>query len=179
MCSEAPLWQFLDVALDIAARNPLWLDIADFFMAGEDFCNQMMVPADTIPAHHKHMFGLRKHGFMAQAKHPYYTSREWLLKHPTPLTGELQTDMSSILYKFEDFLISQDKYHCVLNELYKEWLINRKDFYVVFDANKLPCGRTITWKEADAICEKQPLYQWDIKRNKKYALLPLMTISTM
>lgn len=31
------LWHFLDVAFDEAARQPLNLDIADVFMAVEDF----------------------------------------------------------------------------------------------------------------------------------------------
>jgi hypothetical protein len=176
--SLEPLWHFLYVAFDVAAREPLNLDIADMFMAAEDFCNHLMVSDDAIPSRHKHMFSLRKEGFMQQAKFPWYSSKEWMLTHPMPLVAELQVDKNSILYRFEEFLIeADDKYHCVLNELYREWLINEKEFYVIFDADDVPRGRAVTWKEADAICDKQPLYQWDIKKNKKFASLPIMTIS--
>ncbi len=172
-----PLWHFLDVAFDVAARQPLNLDVADMFMAAEDFCNHIVVSDDTIPSRHRHMFSLRKEGFMQQAKFPWYSSKEWILTHPTPLVPELQVDRSSILYRFEEFLIAQDKYQCVLNELYREWLVNDKEFYVIFDADGVPRGRAVTWKEADAICEKQPLYQWDIKKKTEFASLPVMTIS--
>lgn len=173
-----PLWQFLDVTLDDAARNTghLNLDVADVFMAAEDFCNAMKVPDNDIPPHHKYMFSLRDHGFMAQAKHPRYSSKEWLLQHPVPLAAELQTDMSSVLYKLEEFLVAQGKYHCVLNELYRYWLINSKEFYVIYDEEGVPRGRAVTWNEADAICDQQPLYQWDIKKNPKYLRLPIITI---
>jgi hypothetical protein len=169
-----PLWYFLDVAFDVAAREPLNLDIADMFMAAEDFCNHLMVDDDAIPSRHKHMFSLRKEGFMQQAKFPWYSSKTLLT---TPLVPELQHDRNSILYRFEEFLIGEDKYHCVLNELYREWLINDKEFYVIFDAHGAPCGRAVTWKEADAICEKQPLYQWDIRKKTKFASLPILTVS--
>lgn len=171
-----PLWHFLDVALDVAAREPLWLDVADVFMAAEDFCEFMKVPSDTIPSHHKEMFAMREHGFIAQAKHPYYTSAKWLKAHPVPLVAELQVDMESVLYKFEDFLRGQNKYQCVLNDLYREWIINRKDFYVIYNADGVPCGRAVTWKEADASCEAQPLYTWDVEEDKAYASLIVMTV---
>lgn len=172
-----PLWQFLDVVLDNGAREPLNLDVADVFMAVEDFCNHMMVPDDAIPSHHKHMFSLRKHGFMVQAKHPWYSSREWLQKHPTPLLPSVQMDMTSVLYKLEKFVKGNDKYHCVACELYRYWLINMDEFYVIYDSNGTACGRAVTWNEADAICDKNPLYQWDVKKNKKYAELPIITVS--
>lgn len=45
------------------------------------------------------------------------------------------------------------------------------EFYVIYNAQGTPCGRAITLQEADAICDKNPLYQWDIKKNKKYHTL--------
>lgn len=174
----SPLWTFLDVTFDVAARDPLNLDVADIFMAAEDFCKHIMIPDDVIPPVHNHMFSLRNDGFMQQAKYPWYSSKEWIRDHPTPLVPSLQVDKESILYQFEEFLISQQgKYQCVLNELYRHWLINMKEFYVVYDADGVACGRAITWNEADAICDKQPLYQWDIKKNNRFASLPIMTVS--
>lgn len=168
-----PLWTFLDVQYNSAARNPLWLDVADMFMAAEDFCIHMQVPDDDIPHRHKKMFSMRQHGFMAQAKYPWMNGDS-----TTPAVAEVQVNLESILYRFETFLMAQgDRYTCVLNELYRDWLINTNDTYVIFDAEGVPCGRAVTWNEADAICEKQPLYQWDIKKNKKYASLPQMTIA--
>lgn len=174
----SPLWDFLDVTYDVAARHPLNLDVADIYMAAEDFCKHIMVPDDVIPPVHKHMFSLRKEGFMVQAKYPWYSSKEWIHDHPTPLVPTLQVDRDSILYQFEDFLIpQQDEYHCVLCELYRHWLTNTKEFYVVYDANGVALGRAITWNEADAICDKQPLYQWDIKKNNRFASLPIITVT--
>lgn len=120
----APLWHFLDVAFDTGAREPLNLDVADMYRAVEDFCNHINVCDDFIPSHHRHMFSLRKEGFMQQAKYPWYSSEEWKLKHPTPLVAELQVDMTSVLYKFAEFLVTKDMYNCVLNELRDDWLIN-------------------------------------------------------
>lgn len=137
------------------------------FMAAEDLCNHMMVPDDAIPSHHKHMFSLRKHGFMVQAKHPWYSSREWLQKYPTPLLPSVQMDMTSVLYKLEKFVKGNDKYHCVACELYRYWLINMDEFYVIYDSNGTACGRAVTWNEADAICDNHPLYQWNVHKNKK------------
>lgn len=137
----------------------------------------MSISDDEIPLRHKHMFSLRKQGYMQQAKFPYYKSKEWIFEHPTSLVPDLQVDRNSILYRLEEFLISQNKYHCVQNELYRNWLINDKEFYVIFDEHDIPHGRAITWKEADAICDKYPLYQWDIKKDKRFASLPILTIS--
>lgn len=170
-----PLWHFLDVAFDYAARNPLWLDIADFYMAAEDFCKQMTIPDDAIPECHKEMFKMREHGFMSQAKYPYYTRMKWITSHPVPLVEQLQENLDSVLYRFEDFLIGQkSKYNCVLCELYRNWLINTKQFYVIYDsAEGVPCGRAVTWSVADAICETQPHYTWDIEDDPKFASLPV------
>lgn len=172
-----PLWLFLDAAFDNGAREPLNLDVAVMFMAAEDFCNHITVPENAIPSRHLHMFSLRKEGFMQQAKYPWYSRKEWIAGHSTPLVAELQLERNSVLYKFEEFLLGKQEYQCVLNELYRAWLINTKEFYVIFDVDGTPIGRAITWNEADAICEKQPLYQWDIQKNKKFAVLPTLTVS--
>lgn len=51
------------------------------------------------------------------------------------------------------------------------------EFYVIYNEQGVPCGRTITIQEADAICDKNHLYQWDIKKTKKYQTLVVITIS--
>lgn len=52
-----------------------------------------------------------------------------------------------------------------------------EEFFVIYDVRGVPRGRTVTMQEADALCDKKPQYQWDIKKHKKYQDLPIMTIS--
>ena len=58
--------------------------------------------------------------------------------------------------------------------------LSTEEFYVVYNAQGAPFGRTVTMQEADMICARNPLYQWDIKKgtkkNNKYHTLPLITI---
>jgi len=49
---------------------------------------------------------------------------------------------------------------------------------IIFDKSGKPIGYCVTEKEADALCEKHPEYQWDFCSKKyKNINLPLLTIN--
>lgn len=86
-----PLWHFLDVVFDEGARFPIFLNVEDIFCAVEDFCGHCKISDDRIPALYKRMFAV-KHGFMTQAKMPWYMKDTWCARFKEPLKHRTYED---------------------------------------------------------------------------------------
>lgn len=104
----ASFWAFLDYCFDKGVRNHMLINVQEYFHAAESFCYQQGIDEDEIPLLYREMFEA-KDSFLGQVKMPFYYKYAWLSHFPHPLMPLAQNGDCDILFRFKEFLESQEK----------------------------------------------------------------------